>query len=195
MWKWICYKSKEKIRNKFWIDVYDLWIELQEKCVPKNWEEYIKQPLWYNKDIQMGNKCIFIESWYEKGILHVNDLLDSDGTFLKMNEFELQNNIRVNFLTYQGIIKSISNDMRKKKIETKPRKAENPIIPQNLKIITTTKGASAMYKVLSKRDVTPTGINRWIEIFDINRDEWKKFYSSIERFHMYKNEMVSVSYQ
>ena len=72
--------------NPFWKNVFLAYSILQSK----SFRDISCQPLWFNSHIQVNNVCVFYRSWYEKGIICINDLLDEDGTFLSLNEFKLK---------------------------------------------------------------------------------------------------------
>ena len=55
-----------------------MYINFQE---PKTWVDFLQSPLWYNQNIKVGGVTIFYKSWYDKGILLLNDLFDTDGNF------------------------------------------------------------------------------------------------------------------
>ena len=54
----------KNVTNQFWKDVFISWIRLREKTKICSWSEYITQPLWYNKRLQIGNKPTFDRDWY-----------------------------------------------------------------------------------------------------------------------------------
>ena len=49
----------------------------------------------------------FIEVWKNKGILLINDLLDSNGELLTYPEFQTKFHLPSNFLIFEGIARSI----------------------------------------------------------------------------------------
>ena len=75
---------KRKIKfvyNLFWRDVlrsFFMYINFQE---PKTRVDFLQSPLWYNHNIKAGGVTICYKSWYDKGILLLNDLFDTDGNF------------------------------------------------------------------------------------------------------------------
>ena len=107
----ICY-VKRKIKfvyNLFWRDVlqsFSMYINFQE---PKTWVDFLQSPLWYNHNAKVGGVTIWYKSWYDKGILLLNDLFDTDGNFFSLEKFQDTYSLQTNFLQYQGVINSVRN--------------------------------------------------------------------------------------
>ena len=118
----------------------------------------LSQPLWYNKNIQINNKSVFYQSWFNKGIIYFNDLLNEDGSFLTFEEFQHKFMIRTNFITFMGIKTAIIRYMRFFNMNDLLTPLIGPIIPFNIKIfIFTNKGSKNMYNLQNKTNVEPTG--------------------------------------
>ena len=47
------------INNPFCKDVFNAWLLLRTHEKIDSWDEYISQPLWYNKDIKIDGKSIY----------------------------------------------------------------------------------------------------------------------------------------
>ena len=107
------------INNPFWKDVFNAWLLLRTHEKIDSWDEYISQPLWYNKDIKIDGKSIYINQWFQKGIVHINDLITEDGNFLSFGKLQDLYKVRTNFLTYHGIVEAIKRDIGIKGIESK----------------------------------------------------------------------------
>jgi len=45
------------------------------------------QIVWNNRNIRLDGKTIFINEWYNKGIIHIQDLLNVDFKFLPLRRF------------------------------------------------------------------------------------------------------------
>jgi hypothetical protein len=48
----------------------------------------LEMPLYYNQNILMDRKPIFIKTWYDKGIRLIKDIMNVNGTFLDRNKLE-----------------------------------------------------------------------------------------------------------
>ena len=69
--------------------------------------------IWYNSNILVGKKPVFIKYWSELGINFIKDLLDRENNFLQYPDFcqKLQRNVPQ--LQYQGIINAIPKHWKK----------------------------------------------------------------------------------
>ena len=165
------------LKNKFWLDVLSAYKEIQNKSLIYNSEDFLSQPLWYNKNIQINNKSVFYQSWFNKGIIYFNDLLNEDCSFLTFEEFQHKFMIRTNFITFMGIKTAIIRYMRLFNMNDLLTPLIGPIIPFNIKIfIFTNKGSKNMYNLLNKTNVEPTGKHKWNRIFFLQDLEWKNIY-------------------
>ena len=63
--------------------------------------------LFNNKEILVGNRPIFLKSWFEEGIVSIQDILSENGKFLSFQEFKQTYKIKCNFLNYYQIISAI----------------------------------------------------------------------------------------
>ena len=75
-----------RFRNAFWEDVFKSWSDFSSRAFDK--ENALLEPIWYNNKLLVGEKTIFVESWYKKGIKILKDLLRTDGNIYSMNELQ-----------------------------------------------------------------------------------------------------------
>ena len=64
--------------------------------------------IFQNEDILIGNKPVFFKTWYTKGIIYLNDLIQDDCNFYGEHEFTTLYNIHTNFIQYNGILMAIN---------------------------------------------------------------------------------------
>ena len=66
------------------------------------------QILWYNDDIKINGRPIFIKQMYDAPILMIDDLLGNCGKFMNFTEIKGKfPQLRINFLKYQGVLNAI----------------------------------------------------------------------------------------
>ena len=70
-----------KIKNKFWTDVLTAYIDLTDKNTVDNEDALLSSPIFYNKEIKVGNTPVWKTNWYKKGITHINGLIAENGEF------------------------------------------------------------------------------------------------------------------
>lgn len=54
------------------------------------------------------NETIFYENWFEKGIVFVNDVLNTDGSIMKLKDFKSKHRMKVPSLTYDNLKAAIA---------------------------------------------------------------------------------------
>ena len=69
---------------------------------PSSWNELVSIPLWYNQSIKVGGKVVFYRNWKNKGILSINDLLDSNGELLALTGFKRKFHLTSNVLVIRS---------------------------------------------------------------------------------------------
>lgn len=166
----------KELKNPFWKDTLIAFQNIQEKTEITTWNEFINQPIWYNKNIKIGNKSLFYEQWFKKKILLISDILDENGIIYSSAELKTKFDLKINFLNHASLHKAIKGAM--KNLNIKPG-SENPkpIIPSNIvPFCSSKKGTKPMYNILCKGQVIPFGQCKWGKHFVINDYQWKKIY-------------------
>jgi len=70
--------------------------------------------LWNNEAITIENHSLVWKSWVERGIYFIQDILNCNGNFLTLDEFQTKFQIKTNFLQYFQLIAAIPSDLKKK---------------------------------------------------------------------------------
>jgi len=68
--------------------------------------------LFNNKDILVDGKPIFLNEWFKKGILSINDLWNESGNFLTFHKFCDKYSCESNFLQYYQVVSAIPERLR-----------------------------------------------------------------------------------
>ena len=151
--------------NSFWKDVFNAVMLLHVAVDRERFHNYFNEPLWYNDSIRIDNKSVFIKKMYECSIYTVNDLLDKNGKFLSIQEFETLTGIHTNFIEYNGLLMAV----RQFKLKCYPNlpapsyKLQLPLIPNIIQPIKSAKkGCRSIYQFLAKENLeTPTSHVKW----------------------------------
>ena len=121
--------SKEVHSNRFWEDTFKVCELFRYKVKPESSEEALVEPLFLNRNIKVGKKCILFKKLVrERCLLHrpcVN-VTDEEGWFYKYNEFTKKYNIQVNYLEYFGCVQVIKTYLKSLKIITESNEMEIP---------------------------------------------------------------------
>ena len=68
--------------------------------------------------ITVEKNSVFWKRWFERGIYFVSDLLNSDGKFLSLDEFQKKYDLEVNFLHYFQLLAAIPLDLKRKAFDS-----------------------------------------------------------------------------
>ena len=63
--------------------------------------------MWNNKAITIEKDHVFWRSWFKRKIIYVQDVLNAEGNFLMIEEFQNKFKIKINFLHYLQLIAAI----------------------------------------------------------------------------------------
>ena len=87
----------------------------------RNQRDARAQVIWYNEDVKIGDKVIFIKRLYDAGLVILNDIISRNGRLLNFPEFKRKYpQAKVDFLTYFGIVSAIPSPW-KELIRNNPR--------------------------------------------------------------------------
>ena len=142
--------------------------------------------LWNNREIKIEGKTLFWKTWFEKGIFLVQDLLNEDGKFLSLQEFQDKFDLEINFLQYFQMIAAIPSEIKCSAYKTQ-------ITPDDLfkmeDILQLTKNPSLSlakmrckhyYKLFNENCIiVPTGVKAWEQLFPDSFVSWKANFQKI----------------
>ena len=95
-------KHTKKCVNPFWTDVLNVWIDILNAKENLYWEDFLMSPIWYNKNVRIGGRCVFYKEWFKKGVKIINDLVDETGTFLSLEKLQKRFSIQTNYRAHAG---------------------------------------------------------------------------------------------
>ena len=177
-----CRLLKQKIRNPFWLDVFDSWQIVSDASILKSGEDILSSPLWYNKNI--AKYTLYLQNWHDKGILYVKDLLDSNGNFLSSTALSTNYGFHVNnFLDYYKIKILVNKFLLQNNFDpTSMKNLEyHLLLPQHLKILyKSSKGSRDMYNIINKQNFEPKMKKKWDKDFNIIIDKitWRNIFKA-----------------
>ena len=157
--------------NRFWKEVFLAYSGLHSvTCTSISCH-----PLWKNSLIRISNESVFYKSWYKKGIIFINDLLDGDGSFLSLNSFRLKWEVNVNFLQYSGLCRAIKCGYSNYDL----LKADQPLRPDTISLVCKfNKGCSHIYNQLLNKNLKKCkSLEKWKRHFDIDDKLWGNYCS------------------
>lgn len=138
---------------------------------------FLSSPLFYNDSIKIANTSFFYQSFFNKGIRFVNDIVGNDGKLYSYQEAIEQLDLQINYLQYLSMYHAIKEWQKKIKLTNIKTKLHNPIIPTYLNIyIKNKKGTKDMHRILNHNTDTVTGKLTWNKIYDFDESAWKNIY-------------------
>jgi exonuclease III len=162
-----------RMDNAFWKDTLKHLKKLYAVNSVQNQDDFVSECIFYNKNIKVGKKTLYIRDWYLAGILSIYHLLDHEGKFYKFMEFrKLYPELNVNFLTYEGIVRAIKRYQEKIRITiTSEFSEDDPLVWRVVE-----GGNGHVQKAFVNTKDTAAGPQRWNTIFpNLN---WKKIFVS-----------------
>ena len=84
----------------FYKSILQNWFDLKQYS---NGTTIADEFLWFNKYITIDGSPIFWERWYMKGIKCTRNLLDDNGNFLSIQDFNRKYDLNTNFLSLYQI--------------------------------------------------------------------------------------------
>ena len=163
-----------KVSDPFVKESLEIWSEISFEETVTSYKHLCSAPLWHNSLIRIGNKPVFYQDWFLKGISKVNHLMDDSLNFLSHISFQNKYNLRVKPLTFFGMIAAI-NHLRIQIARNQPDSHES----FSSVFMKSTKPSRLVYKkLLSKRGQEPiSSQQKWQQ--DIDTDQkvnWKAVY-------------------
>ena len=93
--------------NLFWRDVIVNYAKIHE--IPSTDPcEILAQGLSLNPEIKIIHKTIFYQRWVRMGIYFIRELLNDDGSFYTLQEYQDKYGLHSHFLEYNGLIYAIA---------------------------------------------------------------------------------------
>lgn len=164
--------------NIFWKDVIISLNLFLENTTPSCWNELKSIPVWFNPHIKVGGNAVFYGNWKEKGILLINDFLDSNGEVLTLADFQRKFDLQVNFLQFEGMARSIKDYIFSFDFASFLYREDNPIRPYPLLfILRHRKGCRDIYDKFKIKNILPSSVRKWQNELNLPfHFDWKKIF-------------------
>ena len=162
--------------NPFWEEVIKKYEYLCNNTIPENCSEFVSEFIFFNRNIVIGGKIVYIKDWIDKNIVQIGELLNNNNQFMTYQEFINRYNINTDFITYQGIIQSIKSYMRKLNLNIE-REEYTVQQPKVWKIILT--GNTMIKTQLLQKGPKHTAITKWNFKYGILN--WEEIFKQIHQ--------------
>ena len=119
-----------------------------------------------------NNNLLYSQQCINEGLCFVNDILKDDGNFMSFDD--IQNTSSVDFVTFEGIILSVKNAMRKNSLEKENYRLEEDFLSSALSIIcrSTSQNKLVYYTLNDTNFVQPSACMKWERELSIPSDQW-----------------------
>ena len=151
-------------QNHFWIDVLNAWCSFVKCHVPASQIDALKNVLWHNQNIMVGNKHINYKHWAKKGVNFVCDIFDAQGVALSLVAFQRKFRVRTNFFEYGGVVNAIKHSFHYV-LNGETSEIARSFLPFNFEtLLMDIKGSTRLYSVFtSSKKVVHKFIVKWEE--------------------------------
>ena len=103
-------ESINKCLPHFYRELLQYFQEFKNKTSIFAYDEFL---LWNNKTITIENSSFFWRSWFKRKVIYVQDVLNAEGNFLMLEEFQNKFKIKTKFPYYPQLIAAIPSDLKK----------------------------------------------------------------------------------
>ena len=168
--------TADKTTNMFWKDTLNAFVNLSNKCPPKNNEDILASTVWYNPCA--NNQNFIIKKWSKLNINYIADITSENGTILTIDLLKNNYGLNINDFEYYQV-----RDAAKKIIKSSQRgnhfHINRPFIPYHLKILfKSKKGSRELYNALN--NINEVNFNpKWhLELnIQLNPLNWRDIYN------------------
>ena len=98
-----------KISDVFLQEIFHTWSNIIYEDNICSRKQLLSQSLWLNSLIRVNNKPIHYLSWSSQGIQNIGHLMENETRFLSFSEFKERYNIKINFLSFCGVISAVKH--------------------------------------------------------------------------------------
>ena len=102
--------KNKKLSNPFLKDVLHSRLLFQQKQIFEKMEEIISCNIWYDSKITVDGKTILYKTYFEKGIVFIQDLMNEYGHFMNYDTFRIKYNLKTTFLEYRILHRIIATN-------------------------------------------------------------------------------------
>jgi hypothetical protein len=174
------------MKDEFYKSMLATWAELHFQN-PSDELEILKQPLWYNSLIRIGDKPVWYDNWQKNNIKYAKDIFDNNGEIMGKQVLDAKYNFQTKYLEYESLLSAIPK-LWKYKLNNKGSIINDVHISEEC-TINTDKGIKKLCELdtrqiymglLSKQTERPTSEHKWHEKGNVNisEEEWSSIYSS-----------------
>ena len=161
-------KYLQSYSSPFYRQVLQSWYELKHLNPCSNSSDVRSQIIWYNKDITVDYKTVFIDSLYKKNLRYINDIVDVRGHFLNLDTLNVRYNCNINVMLYNSIKDAIPRQWRLLLKDSSPVNICMDLkvkVGNSQKKIQDISSKECYWTFINSRIEPPTAVKKWEEIY------------------------------
>ena len=170
--------AKATHENRFWSEVLKAYHEYSLHFQVRSNGEFLASPIMYNGNVLINNEVITRRDFIRNKIFNVNCFMKENSEFLTLREFSSKFNLRLDFLTYHGLIRAIGRYINSLGVLTNSIRTENN--PPMHALLANKSGSSCIYQRILNKPEKPKGIKRWEnKLYNIH--PWPFFFKHLKK--------------
>ena len=147
-----------------------------------------RQCIWLNKHIIINRREIKWNSWIDKNIFLVHDIINAEGKFLTLIELELKYNLKCNFLQYNSLKDAIPKDWRGfltsgltvSRDEITSQDQPKIYINKQLVTLDMLTNKKVYWKLIERIKIQPVTKEKWEKELDLDEHDWHNIFINLQ---------------
>ena len=104
-----CFFNQTVKNDSFWSDVFKAYGIFFSKVKPNSTSQLLSEPVFYNKNMIIGNQMIKYTQWVDNGVYCIAHFIKENWRFRTLAEFNTKFGMTVDFLTFNSCTSSIKH--------------------------------------------------------------------------------------
>ena len=174
-----CFFNQTVKNNSFWADVFKAYGIFCSKVKPNSTSQLLSEPVFYNKNMMIGNKMIKYTQWVDNGVYFIAHFIKENGRFCTLAEFNTKYGMTVDFLTFNSCTSSIKQYIKKSTILISNNMADEVNMSLST-IYSAPKGARLYYNIIVNDNCMPNCCLKWSEKLKSNIS-WNTVFIKVQK--------------
>ena len=166
-------------RSKFYEQIFTSWFEIYSRTSPIH---CMFEKLWDNKFVIVDNKPVHYQTWIDKGIVYLKDIVDTTGKAISKQMLEDKYDFKIKQMDYNSLISAIPAQWRSATLNN----CNHPINTQDTQLLLGDKQVklSELYCkqftnfFLSNLYSEPACQTKWMKYMEVDKNDWACFYQT-----------------
>ena len=161
-WYGPCFFNQSVKNNSFWSDIFKAYGIFFSKVKPNLTSQLLSEPVFYNKNMMIGNKMIKYTQWVDNGVYCITHFIKENERFCTLAEFNTKFGMTVDFLAFNSCTSSMKQFIKTSMILISNNMANEVNILLNT-IYSAPEGTRLYYNILVNDNCMPNCCLKWSE--------------------------------